>query len=83
MIHNHTRIYENVDRYRKTPRPLRGSTRDASLSTQPGWVEKYATGCGKLSMPSKHPNTLNKTQINLNKNERNCKFSTIIRTENL
>ena len=34
-------------------------------------VEKYATGCGKLSMPSKHLDRQNTTQINLKKNEIN------------
>ena len=31
-------------------------------------VEKYATGCGKFSMPSKHLDRQNTNQINLNKN---------------
>ena len=46
-------------------------------------VEKYATGCVKLPLPSKHLNRLNKSQINQNKNKINCNLKTIIRTNKL
>ena len=40
-------------------------------------VEKYATGCGKMSLPSEHPYRQFKTQNNHNKN---CQIKTIVRT---
>ena len=39
-------------------------------------VEKYATGCGNLSLPSEHHCRQIKTQINQKK--KNCKIKTIV-----
>ena len=41
-------------------------------------VEKYATGCGKLSMPSKHLDRLTKTH---NLNQKNTEIKTVINTK--
>ena len=60
--------------YRHVLRAGQQGTRPPVLS-QAG-VEKYATGCGKFSMPSKHLDRQIKTQIN----QKNCKVKTVIRT---
>ena len=63
-------------RYRHVRRAGQQGTRPPVLS-QAG-VEKYATGCGKLSMPSKHLDRLTKTH---NLNKKNTEIKNVINTK--